>query len=183
MPQPPKTIGNASGHRTAAERTQREDAEAALQTGIKLRERPEVKSSPLAHSEFLRVNKLLKSVGKNDALIETVINRYCILLAECADLEKIRTEFRQSREELQEEYHSGIIDSEDDLKPSAYYKLLATMQKNIIDVDKQLQTKRRMLLDIEKENGLTISAALRSIPKKVDKNENPLLKALRDDPE
>jgi hypothetical protein len=37
-----------------------------------------------------------------------------------------------------------------------------------------------MLLDIEKENIMTIAAALRSIPKKDDKSENPLLKALKD---
>jgi hypothetical protein len=48
----------------------------------------------------------------------------------------------------------------------------------MIALDKQIQTKRKMLLDIEKENIMTIAAALRSIPKKTDEKENPLLKAL-----
>ena len=39
-----------------------------------------------------------------------------------------------------------------------------------------------MLLDIEKENIMTIASALRSIPKKdSDKVEDPLLKVLRGD--
>ena len=40
-----------------------------------------------------------------------------------------------------------------------------------------------MMLDIDKENVMTISAALRSIPKQPEKKENPLLSALRDDGE
>ena len=54
------------------------------------------------------------------------------------------------------------------------------MQKAILDVDKQIQTKRRMMFDIEKECAMTISAAARSIPKKPDAKENPLIAALRD---
>ena len=54
------------------------------------------------------------------------------------------------------------------------------MQKNIVSLDKQIQAKRKMLLDIEKENVMTIASALRSIPKKEDKEaDNPLLKVLR----
>ena len=52
------------------------------------------------------------------------------------------------------------------------------MQKNLISLDKQVQTKRKMLLDIEKENIMTIASALRSVPKKTEKKENPLLAAL-----
>ena len=47
-------------------------------------------------------------------------------------------------------------------------------------IDKQIQSKRKMLLDIEKENVMTIASALRSIPKKEDKEtDKPLLKVLR----
>ena len=52
------------------------------------------------------------------------------------------------------------------------------MQKNLSSLDKQVQTKRKMLLDIEKENIMTIASALRSVPKKVEKKDNPLLAAL-----
>ena len=59
-----------------------------------------------------------------------------------------------------------------------YYNLELGMQKNLISLDKQVQTKRKMLLDIEKENIMTIASALRSVPKKTEKKENPLLAAL-----
>ena len=39
------------------------------------------------------------------------------------------------------------------------------LHKQVIDLDKQIMQKRRMLLDIEKENLMTIAAALRVIPK------------------
>ena len=86
MARPAKTIGNTTGHRTNAEKAQREAAEKAAMTGIAIRERPEVKKNKAAHGEFLRIVGLLKAAGKDDALIETVINRYCMLLAECASL-------------------------------------------------------------------------------------------------
>jgi hypothetical protein len=49
-----------------------------------------------------------------------------------------------------------------------------------MSIDKMVQTKRKMLLDIEKENIMTIAAALRSIPKKEEKSSNKLLEALMD---
>jgi hypothetical protein len=61
---------------------------------------------------------------------------------------------------------------------STYYKLKNNMQGSIIGLDKQIQSKRKMILDIEKENIMTIAAALRSIPKKEDKANNRLLEAL-----
>ena len=46
---------------------------------------------------------------------------------------------------------------------------------NIID------NKRKLMLAIDKENVMTDSSALRSIPKTPEKSENPLLKALMED--
>lgn len=60
-----------------------------------------------------------------------------------------------------------------------YTKSIDRLLRNIINLDKQIQTKRRMLFDIEKENIMTIASALRSIPKEVKTEENPLLKALQ----
>ena len=158
-------------HRTKSEMQTREDGEKSLISGVKLRERPEVKNNPVAHSEFLRINSILIAIGKNDAIYEAVINRYCSLQAECADFEKKRELFGNNLESLMDS------DIEDDAK----YRLEAQMQKTIIDVDKQVQAKRKMLFDIERENGMTIAAALRSIPKKADAEDNPLAKALADD--
>ena len=52
------------------------------------------------------------------------------------------------------------------------------MQKNLVSLDKQVQAKRKMLLDIEKENIMTIASALRAVPQKTEKKDNPLLAAL-----
>ena len=70
--------------------------------------------------------------------------------------------------------------NEDEMTMSEYYSLVNEMQRNIINLDKQIQAKRKMLLDIEKENVMTIASALRTIPKKEDKETNsPLLRVLR----
>jgi len=173
MPRPAKTIGNTLGHRTNAEKKQRKDAESALITGVSLRERLEVKRNPVAHAEFLRVNKLLVLVGKNDALIEAVINRYCMIQAECAAYEKRIAENQKLIDELGE--RKGEMDF------ISFLDELKGLNSIAIYTDKQIQTKRKMLLDIEKENGLTVAAALRSIPKKVDKEDSLLAKALMGD--
>ena len=178
MPTPPKPftvlVSEKKSHRTKAELKQREQGEKALATGTALKERPEVKANQIAHKEFMRLNKLLKGIEKNDAIYEPVINRYCMLQAECKDFEEKRESFYRDLEELTNDRES-FADNED---LSSYYKLKNNIQSQIIALDKQVQTKRKMLLDIEKENIMTIAAALRSIPKKTEKEINPLLKAL-----
>ena len=52
------------------------------------------------------------------------------------------------------------------------------MQRTLMAIDKQIQTKRKMLMDIEKENVMTIASSLRSVPKKVDAKKNALKEAL-----
>jgi hypothetical protein len=180
MPTPPKPFmvlkNEKKSHRTKAELKQREAGEKALASGVALKERPEVKANPVAHKEFLRLNKLLKNIEKNDAIYEPIINRYCMIQAECFDFEEKRERFYHNLEKLEEEYENQ---SDEELTMKEYFKLQNSMQGQIISLDKQVQTKRKMLLDIEKENIMTIAAALRSIPKKVDESENPLLKALK----
>lgn len=181
MPTPVKPFtvlkSEKKSHRTKAELKQREQGEAALATGAALRERPEVKKNPVAHKEFRRLVKLLKSIGKNDAVYEAVINRYCMLQAECRDFEDKRESFYRDIQELTEDKEQLM--RVEGMSASAYYKLKHDMQKSIIDIDREIQTKRKMLLDIEKENIMTIAAALRSIPKKQEKASNPLMEALR----
>lgn len=178
MPTPPKPftilVNEKKSHRTKAELKQRQQGEEALATGTALKERPEVKANPVAHKEFMRLNKLLKDIEKNDAIYESVINRYCMLQAECKDFEEKKESFYKDIQELANDRETFA--DNDDL--SSYYKMKNNMQSQIIALDKQVQSKRKMLLDIEKENIMTIAAALRSIPKKTGKEENPLLKAL-----
>lgn len=178
MPTPSKPANviklEGKSHRTKKELAERERAEEQLLTGKLLREDPEVKNNDLAHKEFARIRKLLKSIGKDDDLYGATINRYCLLRAEC-------TEFTEKREQM----YSQMIELENSKEDFArkddigtYYKLQSQLQKNLIALDKQVQTKRKMLLDIEKENIMTIASSLRSVPKKTEKRRNPLMEAL-----
>jgi septation ring formation regulator EzrA len=182
MARPSKSVvvllSEKKSHRTKSEIKTREQAEKALFTGVAFKERPEVKDNQIAHKEFLRLNALFKSIGKNDALYEPVINRYCMLQAECLEFEEMREQFYQSKNELQEDYHEN---KGEEFSPSKYYKMLSDMQNNIISLDKQIQSKRKMMFDIERENAMSIQSALRSIPKQPDKAGSPLLEALKDD--
>lgn len=178
MPTPTKPFKvlttEKKSHRTKAELKMREEGEKSLSTEIELKERKEVKQNKEAHKEFKRIEKLLKNIGKNDAIYEVVINRYCLIQAECHEFEEKREKFYNDMSKLEDEYN------QDEMSLSEYYSLINDMQKNIVNLDKQIQSKRKMLLDIEKENVMTIAAALRCIPKKKDKEfENPLLKVLR----
>ena len=181
MPTPAKPFtvltSEKKSHRTKAELKQRQQGESALATGVALKESPAVKNNAVAHKEFTRINKLLKGIEKNDALYEQIINRYCLILAECAEFEVRKEGFYRDLEELTEDRQ--LFADADHI--SAYYKTKNDIQKNILSLDKQLQTKRKMLIDIEKENIMTIASVLRSIPKKPEQNVNPLLEALKGD--
>lgn len=176
MSRPPKPYlvlaSEKKSHRTKAELKMREEGEKALLTGTALKERPEIKAHPIAHKEFLRVNKLLKKIEKNDAIYEGIINRYCLLVAECHDFEEKRNAMFEDLNELQRAYQNQELDAIE------YFKMKTDLQKQIVALDKQIQTKRKMLLDIEKENVMTIAAALRSIPKQEEKPANKLLEVL-----
>ena len=174
-------------HRTKAELKMREEGEKSLSTDIELKERKEVKQNKIAHKEFKRIIQLLENIDKNDAIYEAVINRYCLLQAECFDLEERREECYNLISKLREEEKELIeeLKDRDDIEGLLDYKLeyaksLAKMMATMLSIDKQVQAKRKMLLDIEKENVMTIASALRCIPKKEDKDaDNPLLKVLR----
>lgn len=178
MPTPPKPVNvikmEKKSHRTNKELIERERAEKSLLTGEILKESKEVKDNKTAHKEFLRIKKLLRSIEKDDDLYGSTINRYCLLLAECIDFQIKREKMYEQLCDLEESKESFV--ENDDL--ATYYKLQSSMQKNLIALDRQVQTKRKMLLDIEKENVMTIASSLRSIPKKQEKKSNALLEAL-----
>ena len=163
MPTPTKPIslilenGNAR-HLTKAEIEIRDQAEKSLLTGKPMKEYKSVKEDPVAHGYFKDIRNMLEAIGKNDALIEMVINRYCLLLSECDSFAKEDERLRASLEKLE--------GREDEMEFTDYIKTSTQLSKLIIDNDKQLQTKRKMLLDIEKENVMTLASQLRSIPKK-----------------
>lgn len=178
MPTPTKPFKvlatEKKSHRTKAELKLRQEGEEALSSQIKMKERKEVKSNKLAHKEFKRVKELLQNIDKDDALYENVINRYALLIAECSEFEEKRERFYKDMEKLDAQFVE-----DEDFTMKEYTQLLCNMQKNILDIDKQIQAKRKMMLDIEKENIMTIASALRSIPKKQEDTDNPLLTILR----
>lgn len=157
-------------HRTKRELRTREQAEKSILSGVTLKESKEVKSNQRAHKEFLRVKKLLSGIDKSDDLYGSVINRYCLTVAECADFEEKREHTQELMNKLEE--HSSEMAFEE------FLKLQEGLAKQLISYDKQIQSKRKMLFDIEKENVMTIASALRSIPKTPEKKNNALKEAL-----
>ncbi len=115
-------------------------------------------------------------IEKNDDLYGAMINRYCILYAENKEFEQKRERFYQQLCEFQEKAEELIDKGEMTYKE--LYQIENSMQKNLISLDRQVQAKRRMMADIEKENVMTIASSLRSIPKKPEKKTNPLKEAL-----
>ena len=159
----PKPIALAKGHRTKAEIELREEAEKSLMTGSSFSEWEEVKSNPTAHEQFTRLKGLYQSIGRDDGMIECVINRYCLILSECDGYQERQEKLFKSEEEI---YENGS-----DLDFIEKAKLLIDVNKAIQANDKLLQMKRKMLLDIEKENLMTMVSAMRSIPKKPSEEE------------
>ena len=169
-------------HRTKAELLQRKKGEEALLTGFKLKEAPEVKADETAHKEFRRVKKLLVALEKEDELYGAIINRYCLIFSEIKQLQEDRAYYSDMIREMREDLHEQKELLEN---PVEYIELLADVGKSlskitasISAIDRTIQQKRKMLLDIEKESVMTISAALRSIPKKPEEKKNALLEAL-----
>ena len=161
---PSKPLALVKGHRTKAEKTVREKAEKDLLTGTSLKEWEEVKSSLIAHKEFARIKKLLKSIKQDDDLYGAAINTHCKLKAEEWDILKDQEGFRTALEKLE--------DNRDDISFSEYINLVVKIQKNIIECDKSIMKKRQLMLNISKENVMTIQSALRSIPKKPEEKNN-----------
>jgi hypothetical protein len=186
MPTPPKPFtvlkSEKKSHRTKQELKVREEGEKSLATGLVLNERSEVANNSVAHAEFIRLNGLLTNIGKNDAIYEIIINRYCLMVAECSDLEDKRERIYQSAGTLEKALEEARFKEEvkySEVRSAA--RAVADIYATMIECDRQVQAKRKMLLDIEKENIMTIAAALRSIPKKPENKKNALLEALGGD--
>lgn len=187
MPTPPKPYAvltnEKKSHRTKAELEQRKKAEESLVSGVRLKEAPEVRENEEAHKQFRRVKKLMEAIEKGDELYGAVINRYCMISAEIKGLETDRAYYTDMIREMREDLH----EQKDKLgNPVEYIELLADVGRSLAritasinSIDKIIQQKRKMLLDIEKESVMTIASALRSVPKTEEKASNPLREALR----
>ena len=163
MPTPPKPVrvlrSEGKSHRTKAELEAREAAEESTRSGRKMSEQKAVRENPVAHRVYLKVRRMLEDIERDDKLHEAIVNRYCLITAECEDAQKDRALIERRCQHLEEALEAGEITAEEYIR--AHQK--AVDQKNA--VDRALQVKRKMLLDIEKECLMTIAAALRAIPK------------------
>lgn len=176
MPRGSKAVSAAKGHRTKAEISAREQAEQDMLSGKKLVEFPAVKSDPAAHSEFKRVAALMRAIGKDDALYSAAVNRYAELFSEIAQLQQDSARFRELMDRLQEKFDESDPDSDD---ITAFAKAYSGMLAQVNKLDDKIMQKRKMMGDIEKENCMTVQAALRSIPKETGKkDDSPLMKIL-----
>lgn len=187
MPRAAKTINAVQGHRTKAEIAIRTEGEKNLKSGASLVEFSEVKSNPVAHKQFMRVKKLLKTNDKNDDMYSAVVNRYCLLYSECREFEKLKDSYSKSIQELSEDKEL-IVDiyvndeESDTISLTQYYKMKNNFSKAITSLDSAIMAKRKMMFDIEKENLMTVASGLRSIPKTPPPaEENPIIKALTAD--
>lgn len=169
-------------HLTKEQRKIREEAEADTLSGVGMSESLSVKKDKVAHKEFLRVKKMLGAIEKDDALYETVINRYCELLSECEQLKEERRTAKETMEQIAKSVRD--IDKQElagDERADVLIALgrsLVNMQRTTNKIDSVINQKRTMLFNIEKENIFTIAAALRTVPKQKKEEVNPLLEAL-----
>ena len=152
----------------------------------RLFERTEVKHNSTAHIKFLRLSKLMKAIDKNDALYSSAINTYCLLYTEIVELNEQLKTLYDTAAMLKESFERLIDDPEN--APAAdemisFEKSYTRLISQKLSVCAMIDKKRKMMLDIDKENVMTISAALRSIPKQPEKKENPLMAALMGDKE
>ena len=166
MARPSKAADALDRHAPKEELVQRRAAEQSMLTGRRLSEQPHVAVNPVAHEEFQRIQPLLAAIGKDDALYESVINRYCLLRSECEEFQRLKERFMSNLDALEDDT---------EMEPATKYKLQAAMQKSILDADNRVQTKRKMMFDIEKECAMTVASALRSVPKTAAAPKNPLL--------
>lgn len=166
-------------HKTKAELKARAEAEADLLSGERLSERQEVKDNKIAHAEFLRVSKLMKAIGKDDALYSSGINTYCMLYSEINELGKNMQQLDLTAKLLRESFE-GLIDNRE-VTPDeiiSFEKSYTRLVSQRISLCSMIDKKRKMMLDIDKENCMTLSAALRSIPKQPEKKKSALVEAL-----
>lgn len=190
-------------HRTKAELEQREKGEAALLSGKRCFERESVRANPVAHKEYQRLIKLMRAIGKDDALYAPEYNRYselfseeefykgeiAALQSELVSLRGLTINAAAAANVISEEIETGNISEEltvtlDGLLEniSKLHDQRGKLLKQLSDMDLKVKQKREAMLALEKENCMTVSAALRTVPKEVQKpEEDALLKVLREE--
>lgn len=170
MGRPSKSVAQlkheGKSHRTKAELEHREEQEKAFLTGEPIREAEFVAVDGVAHEMFARVTYLLGIIGKDDALQENVVNRYCILHSEAMQLMGLRGELEEEINKYREKIMRAVTGK---MKPENLAKVQVAFEsalKLLIASERQLKSKRDMLFRIERESLMTAAAAMRAIPKR-----------------
>jgi phage terminase small subunit len=186
MPRAAKSTDALTGHRTKDELSQRRDAEKAAMTGKKMKIAAETKSDPVAHEEWKRIVRLMTTLNKNDDIFSAVMNRYCQLFGEIQACIVQKSEVQRLLKKTEEIFDAAMDTySGDDAAQQIiqFTKQINSLLKQLSALDARIMSKRRMRMDIEKENGMTVAASLRTLPKAATapKSENPLLGVLAGD--
>ena len=201
---PSKPVAANRKHLTSAEKEQREHYEQSLLSGKKITERRRVKNDAAAHAEYRRVVALMRAIGKDDALYSEQINRYAELHSEEEFYKELTETLRGELSELNvlskevmaavgqlvdirgklDEVGAKALSESIAAVTSALDELMkqrGSLLKQLSDADLKIKQKREAKLAIERENCMSVSAALRTIPKDVHKDEDDeLLKVLRE---
>ena len=145
----------------------------------------------------------MRAIGKDVALYAPEYNRYSELFSEeefykgeivalqseLVSLRGLTINAAAAANIISEEIETGNISEEltvtlDGLLEniSKLHDQRGKLLKQLSDMDLKVKQKREAMLALEKENCMTVSAALRTVPKEVQKpEEDALLKALREE--
>jgi len=144
---------------------ERERNQAASFTGLRMKESPLVKSDPAAHAIWLRTVRKYRAIGKDDALFEAALNDYCLIRSELLQLTKHRGKLGE------------LADSLEDLRE------IQGVVRQIIEIDKQINAKRKSCRDIEDRYAMSVNATMRVVPPRSEKNtedaDDPMVAMLK----
>lgn len=141
-------------HRTKKELEHREKMEKSLYTGETFKESSVVKSDPTAHEEFLRLQHLYDKIPYIDGLDQQIINRYCMLISQEVNLQKIMDAMSL------------------DIEQCEAFEDRMEIYKNINGMTTKLNQTRDMLLKLEDRLFLNPTTRVKSIPKTPPEENN-----------
>lgn len=170
---PPKHLQLIEGHMTKEEREKREEGEKALATSTPFKIWPKTRKNKVAAKHFRRLAKAFAAIKQCDVLYEQALNRYCLLLAECEALE---ARIPRMMEVIQATETAWEKKCEGDEVPEVseildYANAIAGLNREWNRLDGALGAKRNALLQIEKENIMTVLGKLRAVPKQEQKTK------------
>ena len=178
MARPPKSAEvieiEGKSHRTKKELAVRKAAEKELLSGEMLKENSEIRNDKIAHREFLRVRRLLRSIKKDDEIYGNAVRRYCVTASKLQDEENSIRILKEDRDSLR----GSKSDFEERGELDEYYRMLLKMEDTITKKESLTTQLRREMTDFEKENCMTIKSSLRTIPKQPETKTSALKEAL-----